>query len=525
MAPHFRAATMPVAAAQVHLDCLGMKSPRIAVAGILHESNTFSPKLTHLRDFEEGATCRGSQVEREFGEASHEIGGFFEGGREFGLDVVPTLVANATPSGTVADDAFEALVNELVDRVSQAGRIDGLLLALHGAMVAESYPAADAEVLRRVRLALGPDLPIVVTHDAHANVAPKEIDLATALVIYKEVPHVDQRECGKRAAWIMSRIVCEGLRPAQAIVKPPLLYSIVYHNTTKRPMLPLVEELKRLEGEDARILAANAAVGYQYADVPQMGPSIVVVTGGDRRLARREAARLGNLMWGHHLEMTASIPNAEEGVRLAIDAPRKPAVLVDLGDNIGGGSAGDGTTLLKELIGQGAPAFVVPLFDPEAVAEAFRTGVGERFSLAVGGKTDNFHGDPVPIAGTVKLLYDGKYMEAAARHGGMRYLDQGLTAVIELDDVVAGEPSFVLVNSKRHPPFSLGQLTSAGIQPERQEILVVKAAVAFRAAYEPVAGTIIEVDTPGLTAVNPKRFNYQRARADLFLASDSDVHR
>ena len=365
-------------------------------------------------------------------------------------------------------------------------------------------------------------LPIVATHDAHANVAPEEIDLATALVIYKEVPHVDQRACGKRAAWIMSRIACEGLRPAQAIVKPPLLYSIVYHNTTKRPMLPLVEELKRMEGEDARILAANAAVGYQYADVPQMGPSIVVVTSGDRRLARREAERLGNLMRGHRLEMTASIPNAAEGVRLAIDAPRKPAVLVDLGDNIGGGSAGDGTTLLNELIGQDAPAFVVPLFDPDAVAEAFRTGVGGRFCLAVGGKTDNLHGDPVPITGTVKLIYDGKYMEAAARHGGMRYLDQGPTAVIELDNAVAGEPSFVLVNTKRHPPFSLGQLTSAGIQPERQEILVVKAAVAFRAAYEPVSGTIIEVDTPGLTAVNPKRFSYELARADLFLPGDPD---
>ena len=524
VAPCSQPAIQPVAPAQVHLDRLVRKSPRIAVAGILHESNTFSLKLTHLRDFEDGATCRGSQVEREFGEASHEIGGFFEGGREFGLDLVPTLVANATPSGTVADNAFEALVDELVDRVSQAGRIDGLLLALHGALVAQSYPAADAEVLRRVRLALGPALPIVSTHDAHANVAPEEIDLATALVIYKEVPHVDQRACGKRAAWIMSRIAGEGLRPAQAIVKPPLLYSIVYHNTTKRPMLPLVEELKRLEGEDERILAANAAVGYQYADVPHMGPSIVVVTDGDRRLARREAKRLGNLMWNHRLAMTDSIPDAAEGVRLAIEATRKPAVLVDLGDNIGGGSAGDGTTLLKELIGQDGPAFVVPLFDPEAVAEAFRAGVGGRFSLAVGGKTDNLHGEPVPIAGTVKLIYDGKYMEAAARHGGMRYLDQGLTAVIELDDAVAGEPSFVLVNSKRHPPFSLGQLTSAGIQPERQEVLVVKAAVAFRAAYEAVAGKIIEVDTPGLTAVNPKRLSYERARADLFLPG-APVHR
>ncbi len=487
------------------------------MAGILHESNTFSPKLTDLRDFTEGATCRGAEVEQEFGEAAHEVGGFFEGAKEFGLQLVPTLVANATPSGTVADEAFEALVAELVDRVTQAGKIDGLLLALHGAMVAQSNAAADAEVLRRVRLALGPALPVVVTHDAHANVAPDEIDLATALVIYKEVPHVDQRACGKRAAWIISRIAAEGLLPAQAIVKPPLLYSIVYHNTTKPPMLALVEELKRLELEDSRILAANAAVGYQYADVPQMGPSIVVVTDGDEQLARREAGRLADLMWEHRREMTTEIPYAAEAVRLVMEADRRPAVLVDLGDNIGGGSAGDGTTLLAELIEQGASAFVVPLYDPAAVEKAFRVGVGGCFGMAVGGKTDDLHGKPVPIKGKVKLLYDGKYVETAARHGGLRYLDQGPTAVIEMAGATAGEPSFVLVNSKRHPPFSLGQLTSAGIQPDRQEILVVKAAVAFRAAYEPIAGTIVEVDTPGLTAVNPRRFNYERTRADLYL--------
>ena len=491
------------------------RPPRIAVAGILHESNTFSSKLTDLQNFSEGATYRGKEIEEHFGEAAHEVGGFFEGAREFGLRLVPTLVANATPSGTVADGAFDSLVAELIDRVRQAGRIDGLLLALHGAMVAQSYADADAEVLRRVRMELGTALPVVVTHDAHANIAPEEIELSTALVVYKEVPHVDQRACGKRAAWIMSRTVKEDLAPAQSVEKPPLLYGILFHNTFKPPMLPLVEELKRLEREDHRILAASAAVGYQYADVPQMGPSIVVVTDGDERLAKREARRLANIMWEHRDAMSAEIPHPAGGVRMAMKAERRPAVLVDLGDNIGGGSAGDGTTLLAELVNQGAEAFVVALYDPFAVEEAFRGGVGSYFDFPVGGKSDDLHGTPVRICGRVKLLYDGKYEEPDARHGGMRYLDQGPTAVIEIDSYSSGVPSIVLLNSKRHPPFSLGQLTSAGIQPERQSILVVKAAVAFRAAYEPVAGTIIEVDTPGLTAVNPRLFNYKRASPNL----------
>ncbi len=492
-------------------------APRIAVGGILHESNTFCARLTGLDAFNWRATCRGEEIEAEFGDAAHEVGGFFAGAGEHGLRLVPTLVANAVPSGTVADEAFEALAGELIERVRGAGRIDGVLLALHGAMVTQSHPDADAEVLRRLRRELGAELPIVVTHDTHANVAAEEVELSSALVIYKEVPHVDQRQRGRQAASIMARITGEGVRPAQAIEKPPMLYNILFHDTTKPPMLPLVEELKRLERDDRRILAASAAVGYQYADVPQMGPSIVVVTDGDGGLARREARRLADLMWGHRREMVTELPDGGEAVRRAMRAERRPVVLVDLGDNIGGGSAGDGTTLLAELVKQGASGFVVPIYDPEAVKEAFRAGVRGLFDAEVGGKTDGLHGDPVRIRGQVKLLYDGKYTETAARHGGMRYLDQGATAVLSVGDPAQREPSFVLLNSERHPPFSLGQLTSAGIQPEQLRVIVVKAAVAFRAAYEAVAGTIIPVDTQGLTAVNPRRFVYERVDRDLFL--------
>ena len=492
-------------------------APRIAVGGILHESNTFCARLTGLDAFSGRATCRGDEIEAEFGDAAHEVGGFFVGAREHGLELVPTLVANATPSGTVADEGFEALTGELIERVQGSGRIDGLLLALHGAMVTQRHPDADAEILRRLRRELGADLPVVVTHDAHANVAVEEVELCSALVIYKEVPHVDQRERGRQAARIMGRIVRDGLRPAQAIEKPPMLYNILFHDTNKPPMLPLVAELKRLEREDSRILAASAAVGYQYADVPQMGPSIVVVTDGDRGLARQEARRLADLMWDHRQQMAIELPEAAEAVQRARRADRLPAVLVDLGDNIGGGSAGDGTVLLAELVKEGASAFAAAIYDPEAVSEAFRTGVGGRFDAEIGGKSDSLHGDPVRIRGRVKLLYDGKYIETAARHGGMRYLDQGPTAVLQVGNSNEPGASFVLLNSKRHPPFSLGQLTSAGIQPQQLQVIVVKAAVAFRAAYEPIAGTIIPVDTSGLTAVNPRRFTYAKARRDLFV--------
>ena len=487
---------------------------RVAIAGMLHESNTFSSDPTDLEDFEGHGLAVGDEVLRDT-EAAHEVGGFIEGCRKHGFELIPILVGNATPGGTVTDRALDHVTADMIARLKAAGPLDGLLLALHGAMVADSFPDGDAEVQRRLRRALGDELPIVVTHDAHANVAPEEIELSTALVIYKEVPHTDQRERGLHAADILAKILLEGAKPTQAIEKPPMVYNILWHNTNREPMLPLVQEARRLERENPKILGVSVPVGYQYADVPQMGPSVVVVTDNDPELARAEAQRLAAMMYEHRKVMQLDLPEPAEAVRMAMASTQTPVVLVELGDNIGGGSAGDATFLLHELVEQQARGWVVAIWDPEAVREAARRGVGGKFDAEVGGKLDELHGRPVRIRGAVKLLYDGKYVEPAVRHGGRRYQDQGLTAVIVVEGSDPEQPSLLLLNSERHPPFSLGQLTSAGIDAARQRILVVKAAVAFRAAYEPIAGSIIEVDTGGLTAVNPARFDYQRARADL----------
>ena len=492
------------------------RKPRIAVGGIMHESNTFSEDKTDLDDFSGRLIRRGPQIHDEFADSAHEVGGYIEGAEKYGLELVPIMVANATPSGPVTDRALDSLTAELIGGIKKAQPLDGVLLALHGAMVVESHLDGDAEVLRRLRKALGHELPIVVTHDAHANVAPQEVELSTALVTYKEVPHVDQRERGIHAAEIMAKIIKDGVKPTQAIEKPPLLYNIRYHNTNAEPMLPLVQEARRLEKANPKILGVSVPVAYQYADVPQMGPSVVVVTDNDMALAKREAKRLADMMWEHRHVMNLDLPDAAEAVRRAMKAEKTPVVLVEMGDNIGGGSAGDSTSMLEQLVKQGAKGYVVAMYEPEAVRQAVKIGIGGDFDLDVGGKTDKLHGEPVRIRGTVKLIYDGAYVETAIRHGGRRYLDQGLTAVIHAEGTTRDLPNVVILNSKRHTPFSLGQLTSAGVLPEKQNILIVKAAVAYRAAYEPIAGTIIEVDTPGLTAVNPKRFTYKHARQDLY---------
>lgn len=480
--------------------------PTLAIAGIMHESNTFNDTPTDFAAFNQ---IFSRNIIDLWGEAHHEIGGFIQGATEYGYTPYPMMMASATPAGRVTDDAFDRFTDMLIQHLRASLKHEGLLLALHGAMVVESYPDGDAEVLRRLREAFGYDLPIVVTLDQHANVSQQMVDESTALIIYKTTPHIDQRQRGLQAAQLMMRILEDGITPTQALGKPPMLLNILYHVTNHEPMRSIMNATKALE-QDPNVLAASVAVGYPYADVHEAGPSSVVVTDNNPQLAQQEADRLSDMIWGIHDQLTLDLPDAAQAVQQAIKGEKHPIILVEMGDNIGGGSPGDSTYILSELVKQGASGYAVVLYDPEGVQSCIQAGVGGAVSLQVGGKVDDLHGDPVSISGTVRLIHDGQYIETEARHGGQRYHNQGLTTVI----AVGG--SLVALTSRRQVPFSLQQLYSLGIDPTSMQMIVVKAAVAYRAAYEPIAGEIIEVDTPGLTAVNPLHFEYNDLRRPIF---------
>jgi microcystin degradation protein MlrC len=289
-----------------------------------------------------------------------------------------------------------------------------------------------------------------------------------------------------------------------------VIINIMAQDTACAPMKGFMDAVRDLERQSG-ILSASLLPGFAYADVPQMGPSVVVVADGDVDFAQREADRLANEIWEARHHFFCRLPDAPAAVALALKADRRPVVLVDTGDNVGGGSAGDGTVLLAEMLRQGATDGVVCLYAPDEVRQCVAAGMGVEIHLKVGGKLDRLHGEPVAVTGRVRLLHDGTYVESQPRHGGRRSNFMGQTALVEIQG-----RNLLVLNSLRHPPFSLGQLTCLGIEPSQQRILVVKAAIAYKAAYAPIAGTIIEVDTPGLTAVNPARFNYRNVRRPMF---------
>jgi microcystin degradation protein MlrC len=482
---------------------------RIAVAGFMHESNTFNPLRTDRAAFAAQGLAFGPALLDEWANAHHEVGGFLAGVRDGGDEPVPLVMAWATPAGPVADAVLDEITAYLIDEVRRQ-RPDGLLLALHGAMVAESYLDGDGEVVSRLRRTLGPEFPLVVTLDLHGNLSQQLIDNCHATVAYRTCPHVDQRACGVRAAEIMRQMLRGQVRPRQALAKPHLIVNIMVHDTSCEPLRSFMDEARALEKQPG-ILRVNLLPGFAYADVPQMGPSVVVVSDGDPDQARREADRLGARLWQERACMVADLPEAPAAVTQALRAERLPVVLVETGDNVGGGSAGDSTIILAEMLRQGATDGVVCLYAPDEVRHCAEAGVGSEVSLRVGGKVDLRHGDPVAVTGRVRVLHDGTYVEDSVRHGGKRVNHMGPTALVEIEG-----RNLLVLNSLRHPPFSLGQLTCLGIAPQRQRLLVVKAAIAYKAAYAPVAGTVIAVDTPGLTAVNPTRFAYRHIRRPLF---------
>ncbi len=493
----------------------GATKPRVALGAIFAESNSLYPRIVPLTG--DDKPPEPNRWRENAMKANTVTSGVVQAAPGLGLDVIPVHAAHAPALGAVDRASFDLHTGRLVaDLKGATPPFQGVILALHGAMVVEGFPHGDAELVRRVRVAMGPKFPIVVTHDFHANVAPEIVENSDVLITFKENPHVDTKERGIQAATIMSKMLAGKVHPVQVLVKPPMLFNIVYQDTFHGLLKPIVDESRRLERTNPKILAVSVPGGYQYADVPQMGPSVIVVTDGDRELARREAQRLSDSLWALRERLVLKSPDAATAVREAMQNDKFPVVLMDTGDNIGGGSAGDGTAILDQLIRQNATGWVMTISDAEANVAAFKVGVGGAFDMMVGAKTDKLHGVPVRVRGRVKALTDGNFVETEVRHGGGRYYKMGLTAVIEAEGSTADLPNLLLLSKSPIVPFSLQQIVSNGVYPSRARILVAKGTTAPRAAYEPVAARIIEVNTPGATDVNPAHFKYRFVRRPLF---------
>jgi microcystin degradation protein MlrC len=491
---------------------------RVGVIALLHESNTFVSQPTTLRHFEEELLVTGDAVRTRLAEAHHEVGGFFQGLQDAKIQAVPVFAARATPFGAIESAAYSRLLEILFAALEDAGALDGVLVAPHGATVSEEVLDADGHWLSLLRDRVGAKTPILGTLDPHANLSPAMLAATNALIAYRTNPHLDQRECGVQAAQLMARTLRGEVRPVQAAAAPPMAIDIERQCTSESPCRPLYDIADRMLDLPG-VLSNSIVLGFPYADVPEMGSAALVVTDDNAPLAQRLANELGEYLWQHRWEFIGEHLDIETAVNRAVLGSKASQVagesvrycLLDMGDNVGGGSPGDGTALAHALHKLQHVNSFICLYDPQAVRRVEAACVGDSFPMQVGGKTDRLHGEPLEARFTVLGVYEGRFHETQPRHGGWTEFDMGRTAVVRTENGLT-----VMLTSRRVAPFSLEQLRCCNLDPTRFHILVAKGVNAPIAAYRDVCDHFLRVNTPGVTTADMTRLPFQHRRRPMF---------
>ena len=483
---------------------------KIAIASLMQETNSFSPLPTTVATFESYYLLRGPELFTGYGEARVEVPGFLATLRAAGATPVPLLAGYAMASGTVTREAFDCLVGEIEERLRGAGAVDGLLLALHGALVVEDQPDGDGEIIARLRRLLPPEVPIGVSLDLHGHITPLMLQQNVFHVGYREYPHIDMFETGERTARLLLDTLAGRRRPAMALAKRPMIVSAVCARTTDGPLRPVVEEARRLEAA-GEVLHASLFPVQPWIDVPDLGFAALVCA-DDAEQAHRAAEHLADMAWQRRHQFEPELMTLVDAIRTGLGS-EGVTVVSDAGDAPTGGSAADSAAVLKGLLAAGADRAdrlsYLTLCDPAAVQKATAAGPGKTVDLAVGHAFSTADGSPVTITGIVRLVSDGEYRLVDGGANGL-VIKMGPCAVIALGAIR------LLLRSAPSMEWDTGMYLSQGLDPRQAALVFVKSPSHFRVAFGPLARRILVADTPGPTAANMRRIPFTKVTRPLF---------
>lgn len=486
---------------------------RLAVLGFGHETNTFSTVLAELEAYEGGGIRRGHEVVDHYATSQSTFAGFLSPlkAQEGQVELVPLIAAWINPCGSITEVAFTTILDEMSRRLGEAGPVDGVLLALHGAAVAEGCLDADAEIASRVRAVVGAEVPIAVVVDMHANLDHRLVETIQVLLPYQTNPHVDARARGIECRGRLLDIIRTGQRPALALEQIPLVVTITRQCTEEEPMDRLLAAARRMESEDG-VLDVSVVEGFPYADVPQMGMSVVATHRDGAEAARRTARAMAAEVWAAREALQGDgVAVADAVHQIAEHDGDRPLLVLDVGDNVGAGGPGDSTVLLAETVRQGVGGLVLTLLDPQSVAELANVAVGQRVEVSVGGRTIEQEGAPVPLSAVLVGRSDGRYEEPKMAHGGLRFFDAGAMVALQTDDGIT-----VILTSKLVQPITPSQLRAVALAPSSFRAIVVKGVNGPRAGYADVCGEVMVVDTPGVTRLSVEGFTYAHRRRPMY---------
>lgn len=494
---------------------------RIAVGGFHHETNCFVLPQTDFAYFashrDRPPLVRGAGVLEWLRPSSFALGGALAA-LEPRHEIVPVLWTSGGAGGLVTRDAFERISAELIGRLSEALPVDAVYLDLHGAMVTEDFEDGEGELLRRLRAAVGPGVPVVISLDYHANVTPLMVALTDGLVGYLTYPHVDRRETGERASRIVEAVLTRGRPTGRALRKAPFLIPLNGQCTLVDPSRAIVAHSQVLEGD---VLNLSYLAGFPPSDLFWCGPAVIAHAWTQEAADRAADALLREIVLREGEFAEPMLPPAE-GVARAMaraEGARRPVVIADTQDNPGCGGTADSTGVLEALLDARVQGVVLGfLCDADAARAAHAAGEGAMLACALGGRSGPEGVRPVAGPWRVRRLGGGKMTTTGAVSGG-REIDLGPMALLEKDGVA------IAVTSKRMQALDQAPFRHLGIEPAAQKMLVLKSTCHFRAEFEPIAEEVIVVEAPGYYLADPARYPFRRLRPGIRLHPLGPDHR
>ncbi|MBR0138888.1 MAG: M81 family metallopeptidase [Firmicutes bacterium] len=486
---------------------------KIIVGSFKHETNSNGPIPATLEEYKNSIYLWGDEIFPYFKGSQSEIGGIldaFEDEPDFTL--IPTCALEATPSGIGPMNVYYMVRDCILKAINDNGPVDGILLSLHGAQVLEETEDGEGDLIEELRNAVGPDVPIMVTLDLHANITEKMVKYSDAIFGYDYYPHTDKWFTGNDAAKCMIRTLKKEIRPCLRFVKLPFLCPYLQTDLpVVKPFVDREHEYEKMPG----VLGVNFFHGFFAADIYECGASVTAVTDGDPELAEKIAGELADAIWDKRHELKRGMYTVDEAIKIAKETDKKPVVFADVTDNPGAGAPGDGTHILRRMLELGVKdAAVAMIADPETVRAAEAAGIGATIEVDLGGKhRPDIAGEPIHTKARVKTLSDAEYFDHWGINKGL-YRKFGHSAVLEVDGID------VLVTAINKQPSAYEIFQCVGIDPFDKKILVVKSTIHFRASFERISDVILDVEVPGLSPQHPSMIDYKNIRRPIFPLDD-----
>jgi microcystin degradation protein MlrC len=486
---------------------------KFAAAIISHETNTFSPIPTRLRDFGPGGPLRGPEAYKAVAGKGRSMSGMIAAAEAGGAEVDLIVFGTAMPARAVDEDAFETMCGDLCAAIAKGG-YDALLLEVHGAMVTSHLDDGEGEILERVRK-IAPDLPIALALDLHGNISPRTIEHCTTFVGYKTYPHIDIVETGRRAGELLMRTLRGEIKPTLAYVHCGIMPNMLRMATDEGAMAQIIAMAG--EAEAAGALAVSVFGGFPLADCAHTGMSIIAMTDDDPDQARTICETLRDFAWHQREAFQMGSEPIERTIArakaLGEADPKGPILLVDTADNCHSGGTQDSMDVIAEALRQGLTGIAAgPISDPEAVATLVAAGVGAEIELPIGGKTDfsaiGGSVGPLTLRGTVRTMSDGRFTVRGPVFNGMK-VALGRTIVFD-----AGAITLIICEG-RCEPLDLANFSFVGIDPAAQRYVIIKSKIQYRPTFGAIASHVLDCNGVGFATLDYTKFTYDKVTRPL----------